>query len=534
MTTTTVASRQLREVDPVFTAWQSSYDHHANWDTAYNWGNHASAGYLTSLSGALLATGATTGATAQAQAWTNGITFPDNAKATFGTGLDASIYYDATNLTINPKEVGSGIINVLGNIRNTHTAGSAYTDIETDTNGIFYIKPTGTSINMSGNIVNWTWDVPGAATTAQTATMNFNPIYSDPAGRTVVAKIDFLRPSTANGEYPGAITFSTRTHGSAIAERMRVDQSGNVGIGTAAPAFKLDVRGSTIVANTDFSIATATGSMVIIGQSAASGNTSSYLQAYDEGSYSTNDLLFQYIGGNVGIGTTTPTEKLHISAGNALLEDNYKALFGTGKDASIYYDGTNLVINPKEVGSGYFQVSGDVYTTGKIGVNNTTFAEWLRVTSTSYADSTMIERQASAGNALYTSFKIMCTKSSDMADGYGTGLSFNIKDDAGVENNLGIFGCQRAGADNTGDFAFYTSAAGSLAEKVRLTSAGKLGIGTSTPDSLVSINGDIAIVDGMTAPATKSGYAKIYVDSADGDLKIKFGDGTVKTIVTDS
>ena len=27
------------ETDPVFSTWQSSYDHHANWDTAYGWGN---------------------------------------------------------------------------------------------------------------------------------------------------------------------------------------------------------------------------------------------------------------------------------------------------------------------------------------------------------------------------------------------------------------------------------------------------------------------------------------------------------------
>ncbi len=38
--------------------------------------------------------------------------------------------------------------------------------------------------------------------------------------------------------------------------------------------------------------------------------------------------------------------------GNVIFNDNVKALFGTGSDASILYDGTNLAIDPKEVGTG--------------------------------------------------------------------------------------------------------------------------------------------------------------------------------------
>ena len=44
----------------------------------------------------------------------------------------------------------------------------------------------------------------------------------------------------------------------------------------------------------------------------------------------------------------------------------------------------------------------------------------------------------------------------------------------------------------------------------------------------------LVLKDGVTAPSTFAGQAAIYVDSADGDLKIKFSDGTVKTIVTDT
>jgi hypothetical protein len=48
-----------------------------------------------------------------------------------------------------------------------------------------------------------------------------------------------------------------------------------------------------------------------------------------------------------------------------------------------------------------------------------------------------------------------------------------------------------------------------------------------------SVN-NLALVDGITAPGTQAGYAVIYVDTADGDLKVKFGDGTTKVIAADT
>ena len=44
----------------------------------------------------------------------------------------------------------------------------------------------------------------------------------------------------------------------------------------------------------------------------------------------------------------------------------------------------------------------------------------------------------------------------------------------------------------------------------------------------------VMLVDGVTAPSTIAGIGQIYIDTADGDLKIKYGDGTVKTIVVDT
>lgn len=44
----------------------------------------------------------------------------------------------------------------------------------------------------------------------------------------------------------------------------------------------------------------------------------------------------------------------------------------------------------------------------------------------------------------------------------------------------------------------------------------------------------VEITDGITAPGASSGKARIYVDTSDGDLKVVFADGTVKTITTDT
>lgn len=60
---------------------------------------------------------------------------------------------------------------------------------------------------------------------------------------------------------------------------------------------------------------------------------------------------------------------------------------------------------------------------------------------------------------------------------------------------------------------------------------------TLTKDGLLKLFGTVsslAIVDGIAAPAVIAGYGVIYIDTADGDLKIKYGDGTIKTIVVDT
>jgi hypothetical protein len=105
----------------------------------------------------------------------------------------------------------------------------------------------------------------------------------------------------------------------------------------------------------------------------------------------TNGLL-KVTSGLVGVDTNTyltasdltPYAKLDGTnqpfTGDLKIGDNLKHYFGTGNDASIYYDGTNFNFNSREVGTGNF-----IFNNGNVGVGTTAPTYLLDVKGTTAA-----------------------------------------------------------------------------------------------------------------------------------------------------
>ena len=152
--------------------------------------------------------------------------------------------------------------------------------------------------------------------------------------------IAFGDPGSVNAGYlryyHGTNEMVFRTNGS---DNMVIDDDGNVGIGTTSPSYRLDINSSDsglrIVGTTRSQILLSNGTSAWqIESPTSSGNVpAGALGIIESGVGSRLTIL---TGGNVGIGTTSPEEKLHV-IGSTLISNNefYKVEGTTGTNYKI-------------------------------------------------------------------------------------------------------------------------------------------------------------------------------------------------------
>ena len=108
-----------------------------------------------------------------------------------------------------------------------------------------------------------------------------------------------------------SIAFATNSGGAAAAEAMRIDSSGNVGIGTTSPTVKLHVYGSS---GPSMYVNDSAGVTVYVN---ANGNTDGRIGTLSNHPLQiiTNSTIAATVlaNGNVGIGTSSPAQKLDVS-----------------------------------------------------------------------------------------------------------------------------------------------------------------------------------------------------------------------------
>ncbi|MDQ3016805.1 MAG: hypothetical protein M3R25_08850, partial [Bacteroidota bacterium] len=157
----------------------------------------------------------------------------------------------------------------------------------------------------------------------------------------------------------------------AFTETMRIKGNGNVGIGTNTPSFKLDVAGRARVR----SGGNSANSAGIYYNKVDNSGTASFIGMYSDdyvGFYGDLgagwDLVMNTVTGNVGIGSLTPSQRLHV-VGNGYITGNL---------------GIN-VANPVE----RLHVVGGGYITGSLGVGAPAAAHKLEVIGNGFFSGTV-------------------------------------------------------------------------------------------------------------------------------------------------
>jgi hypothetical protein len=246
---------------------------------------------------------------------------------------------------------------------------------------------------------------------------------------------------------------------------LSITQSNNVGIGTTTPSYKLDVEGSQNV----------TSQISLWGRTIGQPQTliepgRIYATAAGLGP---GDLLLQPTGGNIGIGTTSASERFHLHTANSGLS----AIRLSGSAASqIPYDIRQGIVGVNNAGFSIYDVTAAatrfaIDSVGNIGVGVANPVAKLHV------DGSIHQTWHDGRIGIFYD------------NDFRQGLTYSTS-----TRTLKIFSTS---GDTGGNIAFYTrlgvgaSDTDYGSEKLRITANGNVGIGITNPTYTLDVNGDI-------------------------------------------
>ena len=212
------------------------------------------------------------------------------------TGLTAATA-QITNVNVTTETVGtSRITTSLIALGNSNTIGNIFT-----TGGSVCINTTSvlSSLNNSLNVPS----IQIGNRSDRTWIINLGGSGTVDSRRTGLLFGDGTNMFIANQE-PGYTLFSTNN-----TDRMIITSSGNVGIGTTSPSYKIDVFGSSSVRGSVNAISTNNDIQLAI--SPDNGNYIT-VEAFNVANTVKKNICLVPWGGNIGIGTVNPLSVLHV------------------------------------------------------------------------------------------------------------------------------------------------------------------------------------------------------------------------------
>lgn len=272
--------------------------------------------------------------------------------------------------------------------------------------------------------------------------------------------------------------------------------TGNVGIGTTSPSAKLHIEGGDI-----YAINNAGDPRLVLGDSVSSGNWG-YIQwksindRIDIGTSGTPALSIEE-NGNVGIGTTSPIYKLQVNGGALNTLANFQSTdagafisFSDDTTTSGEYAQIGAVGDAVNVRSGN-ATTATFSASGNVGIGTTSPQQLLDITNTSAAPVLRLSRNQNLGTTLWAG--------ESLGD-----IEFYSNDPSlpAVYGKISVVGGPDSGTPSAGypdgHMVFETmgqQGGNILAERMRITDTGNVGIGTSSPSEKLEVAGNVKIGD---------------------------------------